>query len=140
MSLSFTAADVRPLPGAVCVRLQAAGTCTPGDAVYVDSNGDAALADADAAASAMVFGLVVAGADDAVAFVADDYVDVCVFGPVAGFSSLTPGEMVFASTTAGDIATSAPAGSSGDYVYVVGTCMTSTRLFVNPWTYDVTAQ
>jgi len=139
-SVSFTAADVRPLPGAVVVRLEAASACTPGDAVYVDSDGKAELADADALASAKLFGVVCAGPEGKTSFAAGDMLDVVAFGPVAGFSSLTPGAWLYASTTAGDISDAAPGGSSGDYVYVLGTCLSAAKVFVNPFTYDITAQ
>ena len=139
-SVSFAAVDIRPLPGAVVVRLVAASACTPGDAVYVDSNGKAELADADALASAKLFGVICAGVEGKVLFAAGDSVDVAAFGPVAGFSSLTPGAWLYASTTAGDISDAVPAPASGDYVYVLGTCLSAAKVFVNPFTYDIAAQ
>jgi hypothetical protein len=138
--VTVTAADVRPLPGAVVMRFNAGGTLTPGQAVYVASDGDVEAADADAAASAIVLGIVVAGPNGKVSFSAGERVDVVVLGPVTGFSGMTPGGHAFVSTDAGDIGNAAPAGSSGDYVYVVGLITAADTILVRPFTYSVAAQ
>jgi len=138
--LTVTAADVRPLPGAVVMRFDAGGTITPGQVVYIASDGDVEAADADAAASAIVAGIVVAGPNGKTSFSAGERVDVVVLGPVTGFSGMTPGGHAFVSTTAGAVASAAPAGSSGDYVYVVGDIVAADTILVRPFTYDVAAQ
>jgi hypothetical protein len=139
-SISLTAADIRPLNRAIVRRYDAAGSGGVGDAVYIDSNGAAALADADADASSRVKGIVVAVEGGGTTFAAGDRLDVVTHGPVAGYSGMTPGAFVYASTTAGDIDSAAPAGSSGDYVHVVGYAESATVIYVDSWTYDVAAQ
>ena len=139
-SVTVTAADVRPLPGAIVRRFEAGATMTPGDLVYVASDAQVELADIDGAASAQAIGIVVAGPQGKASFVATEWVDVVVFGPVTGFSSLTPGALYYGSVTAGDIETAAPAGSSGDYLWIVGFAESATTLFVRCWTPDTAAQ
>ena len=139
-SVTVTAADVRPLPGAIVRRYEAGATMTPGDLVYVASDGQVELADIDGAASAQAIGIVVAGPDGKTSFSTGEQVDVVVFGPVAGFSSLTPGALHYGSVTAGDIETAAPSGSSGDYLWIVGYAEAAAVLFVRCWTPDTAAQ
>jgi len=139
-SVTVTAADVRPLPGAIVRRYEAGATMTPGDLVYVASDAQVELADIDGAASAQAIGIVVAGPQGKVSFVVTEQVDVVVFGPVTGFSSLTPGALHYGSVTAGDIETAAPAGSSGDYLWIVGYAESATTLFVRCFTPDTAAQ
>ena len=98
------------------------------------------MADIDGAASAQAIGIVVAGPQGKVSFVVTEWVDVVVFGPVTGFSSLTPGALHYGSVTAGDIETAAPAGSSGDYLWIVGYAESATTLFVRCFTPDTAAQ
>lgn len=134
-------ANVRPLLGSIVKPIEAAEAIDVGEAVYINSSGKAALADADAAASAQVRGVVVAVAGyGKTSCVAGDMVDVCLYGPVAGWSSLTPGGQLFASTTAGAIADAAPAGASGDYKWVVGFAYDAATIFVQPFTDDAAAQ
>lgn len=139
-SVAFTAADIRPLPGTLIERKVLAEAATPGDAVYIDGNGKAALADANVAASAKVRGIVVAGPDGRASFVAGERVDIAVLGRVTGFSGLTPGADVFASTTAGDISDAAPAAASGDFKWIIGYAWSATDIFVQPFTDDLAAQ
>jgi hypothetical protein len=134
--VTVTAADVRPLPGAVVRRYDAGGTVTPGQAVYLASDGDVEAADADAAASARVIGIAVAGPDGKTSFSAGDRVDVVTQGPVCGFSSLTPGGIMYTSVTAGSIADAA-ATAAGDYIWVIGYAEAASTVYVDPWTYDI---
>jgi hypothetical protein len=132
--VTVVAADFRPLPGAEIIRLVAAETLAPGKAVYIDGNGKAALADADVAASAQVAGVVVGCPNGGVTAAAGDTVDVCVAGMVTGFTGLTPGGLLYASTTAGAMADARPAGSSGDYVWIVGICVAATNVLIHTFT------
>jgi hypothetical protein len=59
---------------------------------------------------------------------------------MTGFSSLTPGSQVFASVTPGEIEDTAPAGSSADFKWIIGTALTATDILVNPYTDDPAAQ
>lgn len=137
--VTVTAASVRPLAGAIVRRFTAGGTISIGDLVYIASDGDVEAADADAAASAIACGIAVGTPDGGTSVSAGERVDVAMLGPVTGFSSLTPGTHVWASTTAGAIANAAPGGSSGDYVYVVGLVESATTIFVRPFTYSLAA-
>ena len=130
--ISSTAASVRPLTGAVIRRgtLESASV-VPGQAVYLHGTSGWELADADAEASAQAKGIVVALPDGAVASAAGDVADICVFGPVEGYASMTPGGAVFVSTTAGAMDQTAPA-TAGDYPYAIGWAESATVLFVNP--------
>lgn len=138
--VTSTAALVRPAPGAVIKRKKAYEALAPGNAVYLKSDDTVAKADADAEATAQVVGIVISVPNGGEACAAGDNVDICVFGEVFGFTSLTPGALAYASTTAGAIADAAPAGSSGDYLYIVGRAWTAGSIFVNPFTTDFAAQ
>lgn len=138
--ITVTAADVRPLPGALVVRLPAAEAIDLGEAVYVNGSGQAALADADADASSRILGICVSAPDGAAAAATGDTIDVLYMGRMTGFSGMTPGGIAYASTTAGALADAAPAGASGDYLHVAGTALSATVLLVNPFTADFAAQ
>lgn len=59
------------------------------------------------------------------------WVSVCVFGPVNGFSSLTPGKAAYVDkTNAGKMNDTAPTG--GVFQYVVGHPIDDVTFFVNP--------
>lgn len=137
-AITVTAADVRPLNGAVVRRYNAGATVTPGDAVYIASDGDVEEADADAEASTMAIGIVIADGTGAVSFAAGTRVDVVVFGPVTGFSSMTPGGNVYVSVTAGALDQTAPT-ASGDFVNAIGYAESASTIFVNPNHGDLTA-
>jgi len=140
-SLTITPALVRPLLGSITRPYTLGEAANVGDAVYMKSDGKVWLADADAAASAEILGLIVAVSGyGATAAIANDQVDVCLWGPVAGFSSLTPGARAYASTTAGDLDDTAPAGASGDYLWIAGLALAADVFFVRPFTTDTAAQ
>jgi len=136
--VSVTVADVRPLPGAVVRRYDAGGTITPGSAVYLASDGDVEDADADSETGVRAIGIAVAGPDGKVSYASGDRVDVVTHGPVCGYSSLTPGGLMYSSTTAGAIATAAATASS-DYIWVIGYAEAADTIYVSPWTYDIAA-
>ena len=138
--ITVTAADVRPLPGAVIQRFTADAALNVGDAVYIKSDGDAAQADADDATQAQAVGIVASAPNGATSAAAGDTVDVVVAGPVTGFSSMTPGALCYASTTAGKVADAAPAGASGDYKWIIGRAISATTILVGPFTDDSAAQ
>ena len=104
---------------------------TPGQAVYIASDGDVEAADADAEASSQARGIVVADSDGGTSFSANDKVDVVVLGPVGGFSSMSEGEPIYVSTTAGSVDQTAPA-ATGDYPFVVGYAESTAVVFVMP--------
>lgn len=130
--VTVTAASVRPLGGAKIRRGTAGGDGTIGNAVYLDGANGWKVADADAEASSQAKGIAVAkGAEGETTFADGDPIDIAVFGPVEGFTSMTPGAVAYVSTTAGDI-DQTKGTTSGDYPYVIGWAEQATVLFVQP--------
>ncbi len=125
--LTVTAANVRPLEGADVQRYDAGGTLTVGNSVYVASDGDVEATDSDALSTAWSIGIVVSGPKGATSISAGDPVDVVVSGPVAGFSSLTPGALGYVSASAGAINDTA-----GTKSCIVGYACSKTEFFVRP--------
>jgi len=129
--IDFTVADIRPLNGAITRRGVAGATLTPGQVVYLDGANGWKLADADALASSQGKGIVVGGGHGGSSYAAGEAVDICVFGPVEGFTSMTPGGLAYASTTAGDMDQTKPA-TAGDYPCVIGWAESASIFFVDP--------
>jgi hypothetical protein len=134
------AADVRPLhPAAVIRRYPAAGAIAPGQLVYLKSDGKIELADGDVEAATQAIGIVAGvGSNGAVAAAAGDMCDVCVFGPITGFASLTIGAIVYTSVTAGSMDQTASA-TTGDFNMVVGYAESASTIFVNIQNAKLTA-
>ena len=131
--ISFTASDVRPLPGYVAYPggLDAGGTVYRGEAVYIDSDGDFQRADCDAGSlEAAAVGIFVAKNDGGTVITDGKHGDVVMSGPVTGYSSLTPGLHCFVSTNAGQMTQDTPA--AGSYVVSVGVAISASTIFVNP--------
>lgn len=138
-ALSFTAKKISPLPGAIVREFTLGSAAGVGDLVFIASDGYVDPTDADAATALATVGIIVAiGGEGAESGDAGDRCSVVVFGPVGGFSGLTPGEFGYASATAGDIE-DAPAGT-GDYYLVAGVCIATDVFHVNIWSPDVAAQ
>lgn len=103
--ITVTAASVRPMPGTVRRDFVAGGSGSVGDLVYVKSDGTAAQASAAAAGTAVAVGVVVsAGSMGSTTFAAGDALSVVLVGAVGGFSSMTPGTVLYLSNTAGKFA------------------------------------
>jgi large exoprotein involved in heme utilization and adhesion len=135
--IAFTAASIRPLVGSITKPYPAGGAGGVGDAVYVASDGDVEVADADGAATAQAIGIVTAvGNQGKLTFAAGDMVDVTLWGPVAGWTGATPGDLAYVSVTAGNVADAAP--GSGDYIWVVGQVVAADVINVKCFTYDAT--
>jgi len=131
-ALTVTAANVRPLDGSVIRPFDSGEAVDPGELVYIATDGDVELADADLSlAATRAVGVVTAveGGKDSGA--SGDLVSVCVFGPVAGFSSLTPGANGYVSDTAGAIEDEA-----GTAERIVGFAESATVFFVCPQMND----
>lgn len=129
-AISLTAANIRALTenGAVIRRHIAGGTITVGQLVALASDGAIDPADANASqALTMAIGIAVQSYDGETSIAAGDPVSVCVFGPVAGFSGMTPGANHYVSDTAGAVDDAA-----GTYDRIVGYAESATVLFVNP--------
>ena len=131
--VTVTSADVRPLPGSIVRSFEAGATVTTGYTVYVDTAGKVQHGDADAEASSQVRGIAVTGPEGDTSIASGDRCDVVLFGPVAGFSSMTIGAAVYNSVTAGRVDQTAPA-TAGDYSFVVGWAESASILFVHPQT------
>jgi len=107
-AITVTARSVKPMPGTIRRDFVAGGSGNVGDAVYIDSNGKVQQANASAAGTAIAIGIVVsAGSLGALTFASGDAVSVVLLGVVGGFSSLTPGSLVYLSDTAGGFDTAA---------------------------------
>ncbi|HUW12503.1 MAG TPA: hypothetical protein VM537_22445 [Anaerolineae bacterium] len=132
LSLS-SRADVKPLPGALCRRFAVASTTWAGQAVYINSSGSIAPADAVTFAHAISPGVAVANNNGGTVFAAGDMIDVCVFGPLAGFTGAAEGSFAYPSASTVGVLEDAVA-SSGNYNYIVGQMHSSTILFINPFT------
>lgn len=108
--LTLTAANVRPLRehGAIVLPAQAGEALTVGDLVYWESDGDVNQADANVSqAATRAIGIVVASYDGETSIASGAQCSVCVFGPVSGFASVTPGALYWASDTAGKVSDAA---------------------------------
>ena len=131
-NITMVSTDIRPLPGYKSVRIDAGGTIYAGEACYVVDDGDIERADADAGSlSAVVLGIVVADNDGGTCFIDGDVTDVVYSGRVTGYSSLTPGLPVYASTLAGQMQQACTFGT-GDYITEVGIAVSATEILVNP--------
>lgn len=130
-AITNTDANIRPLEGAITRRGTAGGSMNVGDAVYLDGANGWKQADADAEASAQARGVVVAGPQGATAIVSGDRIDICVYGPVEGFASMTPGAVIYNSVTAGALDQTASV-IAGDYPFVVGYAESASVVFVDP--------
>lgn len=127
--LSFTAADIRAMRnhGAVVLPFTAGGTITVGHVVYIASDGDVERADANAAGQQQVIGVAVESKDGETTISAGEPCSVCVFGPVEGFSGMTPNTTGWLSDTVGRIADAA-----ATFDRIVGYAQSATCFFVNP--------
>jgi hypothetical protein len=132
--ITVTAGDVKPLPGALCRRFDTGAAVVAGNAVYIDSNGAVQKVDASNAVKARAIGFAVADNDGGTSFASGDAIDVCVDGPLAGFSSMAEGSFAY-SGTIGQVDT-ASAGS-GNYLWIVGTALSTTVLMINPFTTNL---
>ena len=130
--------DIKPLPGAMCRRFECGGTVLAGYPVYLDTAGDVNCADAVTFAHATAIGIAVADNDGGTAFADGDYIDVCVLGPLAGFSGLAEGTLHFTSANPGSISNVSP--GSGNYEWILGMAHASTILFLNPFSNDLDQQ
>lgn len=130
---TVVAANVRALEGSISRNRVAGGTVNMGDAVYPDSNSKRQQALATTAAAAAASGIITAVAQPGSTSAASgEGCTETVFGPVGGFSGLTPGAIYYVDdSTAGGITATAPSGT-GKWAKGVGYAETDTILFVDP--------
>lgn len=133
--IALTAANIRPLTGAVIRRYVADEACNVGQVAYVNTDGEAGIADGNVSeAKARAIGIIVESYDGETAINAGDPMSVVVLGPVSGFSSATPGSYGYVSDTAGSLDTAA-----GTYSFIVGYFESAGVFFVNPGVDDPTS-
>lgn len=125
--VTVTSTDVRPLTGATVRRFTAGGSITLGNAVYIASDGDVEEADGSVIGTTWAVGVAVATPDGGTSVSSGERVDVVLAGPVAGFSSLTPGALGYVSDTTGGIDTAA-----GTKTLILGFNESATVFFVRP--------
>lgn len=125
--LTVTAAQVRPLQGAVVRRFTAGGTINVGSPVYLSAAGKVAAADGSAVATACAIGVLAAVADGAsyTAAASGDTVDVVLSGPVGGYTC-TYGTKYYVDDDAGVMADTAGTKST-----IVGVGLDANTLLVN---------
>lgn len=113
-----TAANIKPLQGAIIRRGTLGDTTSAGEVVEMQSDGywDPAVGTA----------VVMNGAIAIQGGSAGDAVDLVVFGPVKCLTGATPGAIVYVSDTAGE-----PAETAGTKSAVIGYAESATVLFVN---------
>lgn len=108
---TVTATKVRPLLPSHTVKGTAGEAMTVGNVVHKVSDGQWEIAQADSWANARaLIGIAVAGikGDDAGAIVANETIDVLVWGRCAGFSDLDEEKGYWLSATAGKLADTIP--------------------------------
>ena len=131
--ISLTLLQISELPGAIGRDILAGGAGSVGDSVYIDSNGAVQKAKADAIATAKGWGLVTAVENGAQTFAAGDMVHVVFYGPVTGFSGLTPeARQYISAATAGKLADAAPSATDSE-VWPFSFALDASTIFIRPF-------
>ena len=114
-----TAANIKPLDGAIVRRYTAGAAIAAGEIVSMSSDGyiDPAIGT----------GVVLSGGIALQAAASGDRLDVVTYGPVNCVTGGTPAAVAHASDTAGE-----PAESAGSNAGIVGYVESATVLFVRP--------
>lgn len=119
---------IGPLPGSVIREFDLGGALAVGDLCYIASDGDVEEANGGAAGTAWAKGVVVSiGTEGAESGIAGDRASVAIFGPVCGFSGMTPGAEHYVSDTAGAVD-----DANGTVTVVIGYAEAADILFVDP--------
>lgn len=114
-----TAANIKPLEGAIVRRFTAGATVAAGELVTMQSDGYVDPTNTSAVQN--IVGVAIQAA------VAGDRIDVVVFGPVKCLTGATVGATVYGSDTAGE-----PAETAGTKTTIAGWAESATVLFVSP--------
>jgi len=122
VAVDTTAANIKPLEGAVVRRYTAGAAVTIGAPVYLDSSGYVQMTDSDAVATNYVIGIALQAAS-----AAGEVIDVVVLGPVKNLTGATPGALEYTNGTAGAISETA-----GTKTTIIGVAESATVLFVRP--------
>lgn len=114
---------VKPLEGAVIIRETAGSAIEAGEAVSMASDGAVDPTDTSSITLAMALGIA-AGPND---YVTGDRVDIVISGPIVCMTGATPGDVVYATDTAGE-----PSHTAGTKTTILGMPRSATVLIVNP--------
>jgi len=117
-----TAANIKPLEGAIVRRYTAGETIAAGEVVSMPSGGKVVAAEGDDITEAIVMGIALAAA------LVNERVDVVVHGPVVCLSGATAANLVYITDTPGEPAATASATKDT----LVGIAESATVLFVRP--------
>lgn len=128
MSISFTAADIRPLPGAIIRSYVVSGTVYVGWGVII-RGGSALASNGGATATAYGAGIVVAAPNGGTVGVTGDRVDVVRLGPVTGFTSLTSGTPAIYTDNSDGLLVQ---GTGGTVAHKIGVAEDATTIWVQP--------
>jgi len=116
-----TAANIKPLEGAIIRRFTAGATIAAGEFVSMMADGYVDPTDTQLMAGSALLGVALTAAG------AGDRVDVVTFGPVQCMTGATPANLVYATDTAGE-----PGTSVGTIDILAGFAESATVLFVRP--------
>ena len=128
--ISLTSVNIAALQpnGAVVRPYIAGGTLTVGYLVYITTAGTIVHADGDVdAATARAIGVIVESYDGETSITSGNRASVCVFGPVTGFSGMTPGANHYVSDTVGRLSSTA-----GTFSRIMGYAERAGVFFVHP--------
>jgi hypothetical protein len=131
--ITVTSANVQVGNSAIPRNFAAGEALTVGYCVYISAADTVKHADANVVggeAAARGIGIVTSSKDGETTVNSGDRCTVTVFGPVEGFSDMTPGEPVYVSGTAGRLDQTKPTG--GAYQRAIGHALSATCIFVNP--------
>jgi len=120
-----TAANIKPLEGAIVRRGTLGATTEAGELVTLQSDGF--WDPTNTTAAQLTLAVAVQGG------IAGDVVDLVVFGPVKCLIDATPAGLIYGSNTAGE-----PATTAGSKSTIAGYAESATVLFVQPRAVDLT--
>lgn len=127
-NLAVVPANVRPLDGSITRMFDLGGAMAPGDSFYIAADDDIERTDGNvSAATAAGRGICVAIQGGKALGAAGDRATGVVFGPVAGFTGLTPGAVGYVSNDAGKLEDAA-----GAFTRIMGYAESATVFFVDP--------
>lgn len=124
--ITVTVASVATLPQTVTRTMTAGGAMNLGDAVQWGATATAADGNAGGGAE-KARGILINIEGGKTAAVSGDAVEIAVFGPVTGYSGMTPGALCYVSDTVGRIGDAAGTNS-----FIVGWAVDATTIFVQP--------
>ena len=118
-----TAANIKPLEGAIVQKVQLGATTAAGELITLAS--DEKWDPSNATAVQLTVAVAIQGGSDT------DWVDAVVFGPVKCLLGATKGALIYTTDTDGE-----PGETAGTKDTVVGYAKTATVLFVQPQIID----